>query len=175
MFEPLQAILNKHGDTIAGNLAGINRGVESVANNTQAQLVRNTRIRQSVPVKSKKVGQLRNNSAYGWIICWAATDVVEMYYYIAVESAEGFMLRLKETGEKVDWYLPPNGVIFVENTSAVDDGFANFEIELLTTDAGEAYTGPNDEHIERSRREPVPSGTPLDTHVADDPPPSASR
>jgi hypothetical protein len=184
MFEPLQGILNKHGDSFTRHLADISTRLGAVVANTRAQLEINQRQRKSVFLpgatgeeESEKVGKatLRNDSAYGWLVKWVANYDGRATIYIGSESGDGFMLDLDgRLSEEVNWYVPVNGVIFLENPSDVES-YVNFEIEVLETEPVEAHTGPSNEHIERARREPTPSGTPLDTHVADDPPPSVPR
>lgn len=165
-LEPLKHILEKHGDTLAGHLAGIRSSVAAVASNTQAQLVRNQFARKSIPIKAAKTETLRNDSAYGWIIKWVASSV-KVRVFIGTETDDSFFLELPTHGaERVDWYVPVGGVVFVKNIEEATDGFTNFEVEVLVSEAAEGHTGPNDEAIEVERREPVPSGSPLDTPVA---------
>lgn len=167
-LEPLRELLGHHGERLQDHLSGIRSSMAAVASNTEAQLVRNQFARKSVATAATKTEQLRNDSAYGWLIKWAASTA-KVQVFIGTDTDESFMLELLGHGaEKVDWYVPVGGVVFVKNTEAAEGkaGNTNFEVEVLVSDAAEGYTGPTDERIEVERREPVPSGTPLDTPEA---------
>lgn len=163
MFEPFKDILDRHGHNFAQHLAAIKAGIGVIASNTQAQLVRNQFSRKSTPVAAKETAQLRNDSAYGWLIKWAASTV-NVQIFIGNSQDESFLLELEENdSERVEWYVPVGGVVFITNLAEATDGFTNFEVEVLVAEAAQGHTGGNDEHVEIERREPVPSGTPLDT------------
>lgn len=175
MFEPLKEILNRHGDTFSNHLASIRAGIVAIAGNTEAALTRNQFARKSVQLPKESTGQLRNDTAYGWLIKWVATSTSKVNIYIGTEGDESFFATLDPATpgaghERVEWYVPVGGVIFVKTEG--EETYVNFEVEVLVSEAAKGHTGPSDEHISVMRREPVPSGTPLDTPVADDPPPS---
>jgi hypothetical protein len=164
VFEPLQALLNKHGDTFASHLSGIRESAIAIASNTEAQLTRNQSTRKSVPVAKGEAAQLRNDGAYGWKIKWVASTV-KVRVFIGTETDDSFMLALEADGsERVDWYLPLNGIIFI-TTESEEGGFVNCEVEVLMTEAAEAHTGPSDERIEVERRVSEPDPQPLDVRT----------
>ena len=162
MFEPLKELLNKHGENLGEMLASIRMGIVAIASNTEAQLARNQFARKSVELAKKGTGQLRNDTAYGWILKWAASTT-KVRIFIGNQAGESFLLELVAHGsERVEWYVPVGGVVFVENQDE-EIGYTNFECEIMVSEAAEGFTGDSEERIEMERREPVPSGTPLDT------------
>lgn len=166
MFEPLKDILNLHGENLRELLSHIRGHLAAIVSNTEAQLTRNQFARKSVETLKKASGvasgQLRNDSAYGWIIKWVASTT-KVRVYIGNQTGESFLLELvAHGGEAVEWYVPVGGVIFVENLDE-EIGYTNFQCEVMVSESAEGYTGTSEERIEQERREPVPSGTPLDT------------
>jgi putative component of toxin-antitoxin plasmid stabilization module len=163
MFEPLKALLEKHGDKLNHTLTELR---DAVIGNTEAQLERTQSARKSAPVKKEGVAEIRNDSGYGWRVKWvAATQKTE--FFIGTNSDDSFMLTLaKREGKEVGWYIPAGGIIFAVNVGGEGDGYANLEIDVLMTTPVRGFTGSSDEHIEVQRPEPVPSGSPLDTPVA---------
>lgn len=162
MFEPLKDILNHHGENFGNLLASIRAGIVSIASNTEAQLVRNQFARKSVELAKKGTGQIRNDSAYGWLIKWAASTT-KVRIFIGNEAGESFLLELPAHGaEPTHWYVPVGGVIFVQNQDE-EIGYTNLQCEVMVSDAVEGHSGDSEERIEVERREPVPSGSPQDT------------
>jgi hypothetical protein len=160
-------LLNKHGEAFTGHLASIRSSVGAVADNTAAALARNQFARKSVEVAPEEVGQLRNDSAYGWQLKWVATSATGVRIYVGTENEESFMAALDPTTgptdghERIEWYLPTGGVVFIKNEDNEDVTYVNFEVVVLVTDAIEGHTGHSGEAIETRRREPIPSGSPL--------------
>lgn len=165
-LEPMKQLLGHHGERLQEHLSGIRTSMAAIASNTEAQLTRNQYARKSLPVGEESTQQLRNDSAYGWVIKWVASSDADVSIYIGTETDESFVCGLEPPGpnasERVDWYVPVGGVVFVKNATEADT-YVNFEVEVMVSEAAEGYTGPSDERIEVARREPVPSGTPLDT------------
>lgn len=166
-LEPLRQLLSHHGDQLQDKLSGMRTSLAAISSNTEAQLIRNQFARKSIPVGKKSTQPLRNDSAYGWLIKWVATSTSTIRIYVGTERDESFLCELVPATpgaghERVEWYLPVGGVVYVKNASEADT-YANFEIEVLESEAAEGYTGDSGERIEVQRREPVPSGTPLDT------------
>lgn len=162
MFEPLKHLLGEHSDRLSSELGQLR---DTVRENTEAQRERNQSARKSISVEKKGVGEIRNDSGFGWRVKWLASTV-EVDIMVGVNADEAFQLRLKARDSKeVDWYLPPGGILFVNGLSE-ENGFTNIEIDVLEISAMEGFTGNSAEHVDMLRREPVPSGTPLDDPVA---------
>lgn len=159
-LEPLRQLLSHHGDMLQDKMGNMDRSLAAVRANTEAQMLRKARVRKTVRTAKEKTEQLRNDSAYGWLVEWvASTDKVSIF--VGVESEDGFMLHLEKLGaEKVSWYLPLNGVIFVKNEGA-GAASTNFEVEVQETFASEGFTGPSGEAIEVERREQQPPTAPF--------------
>lgn len=167
-LEPLKTLLSHHGDQLQDKLSGMRYSLAAIASNTEAQLARNQYARKSQPVAQGKTQELRNDSAYGWLIKWVSATA-KLRIFIGTSTDESFVIELAvHDSERVDWYVPVGGVVYVTNIEAAEglNGFANFEVEVLMSHAAEGHTGDSGESIEVERREPVPSGTPLDTPTA---------
>lgn len=168
-FAGLQENLSIWGDKFELRMQQIEQSLARVAGNTEAQLARNQWVSKSIEVPAGKRAELRNDSAYGWLIRGvAATAGSEIF--IGTNNDENFVGALTaRSREEVLWYVPVGSIVHVTNTEEGEeakDGFVNLQIEVLETEAMKAYTGRNSEHIDVPRIEPVPSGTPLDTPVA---------
>lgn len=166
-LEPLKTLLSHHGDRLQDKLSGMGTSLAAIRSNTEAQLVRNQFARKSLPVAKKTTGQLRNDSAYGWVVKWVASSAVTVRIYVGTDREESFLCELVPATpgcghERVEWYVPVGGVVFIKNETETDT-YVNFETEVMVSEAAEGYTGDSGEMIEVERREPVPSGTPLDT------------
>lgn len=162
MFEPLKELFGHHAEKLNDTLQQLRAAVIS---NTEAQLERTQSARKSIPLGKKEVGEIRNDSGYGWRVKWvSATTAAE--FFLGVNNDESFMLGLKaREGKEVEWYIPAGGILFAVNTSEAE-GFANIEVDVLVTTPVEGFTGPSGESTDTTRVEPVPSGTPLDdVHV----------
>ena len=169
MFEGLLQNLNIWGDKLETRMCGIEDRLIAIAGNTEAQLAREQWVHKSIEVAAGKSAELRNDSAYGWLIRGvSATAASEVF--IGTNNDENFMAALTaRSREEVMLYVPPGSIIHVTNTEEggeAVDGFVNFQMEVLETVTVDSYTGTSQERSDRTRTEPVPSGTPLDTPVA---------
>ncbi len=168
-LEPLSKLLSHHGDNLQDKLSHIVGSLSTIASNTEAQLLRNIRARKTVSVpgaEGEEPGEavIRNDSAYGWRVVWASGENGNVSVGIGVQAPEGFLINMAERpqGYLVDWYVPVNGVLFISNSSE-EPSSLNLEVEVLVSEAVQASTGDSGEQIDITRREPIPSGSPLDT------------
>lgn len=169
MFEGLLQNLHIWGDKLETRMCAIEDKLVSIVGNTEAQLAREQWVHKSISVAAGKDAELRNESAYGWLIRGvSATAASEVF--IGTSNDENFMAALAaRTREEVMLYVPPGSIIHVTNTEegeAPKDGFVNFQMEVLERKAADSYTGTSNERMDRPRLEPIPSSTPLDTPVA---------
>lgn len=169
-LEPLRTLLSHHGDQLQDKMGVMRDTLAGIRANTEAQLAVNQRQRKSVRVPAKAGGKngegtLRNDSAYGWMVKWVAVSGEgEAQLFIGTNTADGFMLKLAAQGaERVDWYVPVNGVIFIVNGTEKDCS-TNLEVEVLETTAAQGFTGDSGEAIEVKRREQQPPTMPFAPH-----------
>lgn len=181
MFEPLKEILNRHGATFAEHLAAIRGSLAEIVGNTNAQIQQTQRKTYSIvqdDLTGKSVPRekqtLRNQTGNDWIIRYISA-MRPGWLFKGINGQEGFVWASREEleSEVVDIFVPAGGTLIWEPNTFTERSCINLEVEELIPTHAPAHTGPSDEHIEVMRREPVPSGTPLDTPVADDPPPAA--
>lgn len=160
MFEPLMDMLRIHGDKFHDRLCEIRDSLAGIAQNTEAQVARNQWANKSIETAKEATEQLRNNSAYGWLIRDVAVTT-ESEIFLNVASGEGFVCKLKGgERENVRWYVPPGSVVFVKNLSA-GAGFTNIQVEILVTSAAPANTGSSGEYLDIPKDPTTPSGHPL--------------
>lgn len=169
MFDGLLQSLHVWGDKLETRMCAVEDKLIAIVGNTEAQLAREQWVHKSVEVAAGKSAELRNDSAYGWLIRGvSATAASEVF--IGTSNDENFMVALAaRTREEVMLYVPPGSILHVTNTEEGEeaaDGFVNFQMEVMETVTADSYTGTSQERSERTRVEPVPSGTPLDTPVA---------
>lgn len=163
MFEPLERLLRPHAEKLNNTLQQLRSAVIS---NTEAQLERTQSARKSIALGKKQQGEIRNDSAYGWRVKWVSVTV-PTEFFISVNTDENFLLSLKSReGKDVEWYIPPGGILFTNNTTE-EEGYANIEIDMLVTTAvGIGHTGASGEGTDTTRVASIPSGTPLDDQAA---------
>lgn len=168
IFEGLMQNLHIWGDKLETRMCAIEDKLTSIVGNTEAQLAREQWVHKSIGVTAGKDAELRNESAYGWLVRGVSATVASEVF-IGTSNDENFMAALAaRTREEVMLYVPPGSIIHVTNTEegeGAKDGFVNFQMEVLERKTADAYTGTSQERMDRSRVEPVPSGSPLDTAV----------
>lgn len=161
-FEPLRDLLHHHGENLQDKLNRMLAHLATISQNTEAQLARNQWASRSIEAAKETTGELRNDSAYGWLVRSAFVSQAGNVYLASVSADSQLAAFEANNRDDVRWYIPPGGILFYENTSE-NTGHLNLQIEVLVTSSKDATTGRSLEHVDMPQRiESAPSGTPLD-------------
>lgn len=176
MFEPLQDLFHHHAERLHTQFEDIAARLGRLIENTDSELW-NERF-----VTRKGLGETGETTTADVKLEAAAGSAWRVFNVTVTSGEEGLCavyVGAIEPGNLVDIFNPAQIAVHTTARYYVPRGASlifhfyeqpkkqvctvNVQAEQLLMDPDEGSTGTSGEHIQRARREPVPSGSPLDT------------